>query len=327
MLRQGWSDARSNDPMRKRIYHTANVVLAVLVLSGCGAAAKRAVGLTAQEYAYVVNSGQYSPGRPLAYAASADVLFRAEQLARARCMQRAGFAYVPDHEQKTPLGRPTTFDPQATGLAPQESTLFAYRERHGFGLHELALAAADRGTASDPDPDDRYLATLSARKRAAWLRAWERAPGGGCLHVAERQVYGSVANADAAVQTPNDVRNFAMHQILGEARVMAVTRGWTACMRRSTGRPWSNENAVLRRLVSAYPVQYIATVAFLHKEIALAVADTRCAYTTGQAQVYASAFVRAANALPPSLSASLVKAFAVRSAALRRAALILSGRD
>jgi hypothetical protein len=52
----------------------------------------------------------------------------------------------------------------------------------------------------DPDPDDRYLKTLSPARQKAWRKAW--IGNNGCYGIAEIQLFGSRHAANLEQQIP-----------------------------------------------------------------------------------------------------------------------------
>jgi hypothetical protein len=91
-------------------------------------------------------------------------------------------------------------------------------------------------------------------------------------------------------------------------------------MRRARGHNWRDENALIASLSgrSAGP-----RPALRRLEIRDALADTRCSYSTGQAQTFAADFVSIAEHLPGPIEKQLSYLLSHRSAWVVRATRIL----
>lgn len=301
---------------------------ALMILGGCGSSRSPSGGanstprrvLTASQYAYVIDAGQPSSTSGRSYFSQANAVFQAEQALRARCMRSSGFRYIRDPEVSAG-GTYTTFDPQPDGRPPRKQELLAEREKNGFGLYAAAIAA--HRPAVDPDPDDRYLMTLPRPRRAAWLRAWWGGRDGGCLRIAQTELYGSPANASADVVIPATIRNSLIMRAGSDPSIVAVTARWSACMLHATGVHWANEGSLIGTLATR-PEKVKRTWAFHALETNDAVASARCGYATGQAQVYAAVYVQEASHLPSGLDQLLQRALVGRSEAVARARRVLS---
>lgn len=295
-------------PARRGLWLAGAALAAALTLAACGSSGPGAAVLTPAQYGYILNGGAHTP--------DGQLLFEADQLLRARCMSRAGFRYVFDHNTTAPQV-PSSFYPQPGGTVPSESSLLAYRRVRGFDLYGEATAP---GAHTDPDPDDRYLKTLPPATQRAWLAAWDAGPGGGCLGRTGAELYGSRANAVADVEIPAEVYDHVLTVVDADPQVVARTAAWSSCMQRAAGHRWANESALVNWIGAQ---GNLATLTSLHREIRLSVQDTRCAYSTGQAQTMAPMFVKAANHLPSQLEGALLAVLAQRAAAVRRAEALL----
>lgn len=266
--------------------------------------------LSARAYAFAVGGDANAPG--------GAVLLHAEQVLRERCMRQRGFGYIvlpPPARTALPsvTGYPSTFYPQPLLTAYPESALLALREREGFGL---ASALATQG--HDTDPNDQYLKTLSPAQQRLWRTAWMGRNG--CYGQTEVQLFGSrrAANLEQLLPTKiYDEPNTAVYTPRGSISpsnpaTRNAAAAWARCMQATTGQTWTDENALVTSLSDQHN-------AFAKSEIHLAVADTKCAYRTGQAQTFAAAFRRAATQLPPTTTAELRFLLARRNAWIKKA--------
>jgi hypothetical protein len=261
------------------------------------------------------------------------LLFRADQLLRAQCMQQRGFHYVLDPTPTAGLSglptsspSPSTFYPEPSVTAYAESKLLAFRAIHGFGIYGGAVAPH-----TDPDPDDRYLKTLPRSQQRRWLNAWTGKDG--CYGTAEAQLYDSRRAANMAGAVPTLVYNYLDNIVYDhtgaistrDRRTATAASAWSQCMQRATGHVWSDENALITWLLDAYTPRQTRTRTFRQLEIHQAISDTHCSYSTGQAQTFAAAFRQAANHLPAQIESQLRFVLTHRLEWIAQARTILSG--
>ena len=310
----------------------AATAIVLVALGGLGHSRRAPAGPATPGRGLVLSAGQYvfavggdtSPHTAPQQLHSGLVLFRAGQILRARCMRMRGFHYVLDPTPSvsalpSATGYPSTFYPQPVASAYPEQKLLAQRQRTGFGIHAGSVPSGH-----DQDPDDRYVKTLSPARQRQWLQAFDGRDG--CYGIAEVQLFGSrrAANLEGLVATQiyNHLNTVAYNPdgsiAQSNPRTAAAAHAWSRCMHAATGETWSDENALIST-VEAHSAQ---------REITLAVADTRCAYSTGQAQAFAAAFRAAANHLPRRLGADLRYLLAHRAGWIRRAnGVIASARS
>jgi hypothetical protein len=277
--------------------------------------------LTATQYTFALSAAG-------AQTQDGQTLYRAEQILRARCMTQRGFHYpiaplstAPKLGLPSVTGIPTTFYPTPLRNGYPAAKLLALRERYGFGLQTLT-------SHSDPDLVDRYLNTLPKARQKRWLRAFRGRGRGGCYALARTELYGSPPAADIASLLPSRIYNelnSAVYDSRGAIRrsdhaAISAVRRWSACMRTATGRTFTTESALLDQ-VTRRPAPPAAT------QKVEAVADARCAYSSGQAQLFATRFAAAINHLPPSLTAQLRSMLAQRPAWVARAKRIIARRQ
>ena len=278
--------------------------------------------LSASQYAFAVG-GDASIRTSETQKTSGLVLGAADQILRERCMRSRGFRYVQDPAPTTdPLpsvtGYPSTFYPNPLPSAYPEATLLAFRERQGFGLPPNSHV--------DTDPDDRYLKTLSPTRRKAWLKAWMGQNG--CYGAAEVQLFGSRRAANLEQQVPALIYNYLNTVVYtpkgaidtSHATTANAAAAWSRCMRASTGRAWPDENAVVSAVSGPAADRTHASAR------RLTVADTKCAYSTGQAQAFAAAFRQAATHLPTRIQTPLRYLLAHRAGWIKKAQRIVVER-
>lgn len=315
-----WSQrARSSYADRARLFgYAAVATCAGVVLPGCAGG----ISASAPGPKLVAAASQAPPpvaqtrlsGRELAFVVRADLpprqslsIFRAQERIAQQCMASKGFRYpVEQHPVSDPIP-PTTFRPTPSGRAPSESALLAYREAHGF-------TTATKHSQPTVGATETYVNSLPPARRRLWLRAWAGSPND-CSSHGVRVLFGSVAQQQADITAINDAYNFIINFIQTSPNVQAATQRWSSCLATATGRTWTNEPAAItaalatRRGNGGEPSS---------AEVMIAVADTRCAYSTGQASTYAQAVRDGAGAAPLGLMRSVAQAYRNYLAALSR---------
>jgi hypothetical protein len=231
-------------------------------------------------------------------------IFRAEQDIAARCMAARGYRFIAERQPVFETLPPTTFRPNPGG-PPSEAALLAYRKRHGFG-------AAGANAPQTLSPTDKYLESLPTAARTRWLRSW--VSPNGCSAYPLRELFGGVVRQQADIMAINTAYNFIIDFIQRSPKVRASTERWSRCLARATGRSWTSEPAVV-----------VATARMVGNgrppspaQAAIAVADTRCAYSTGQATTYAQAVQDGARAVPARIAQSVSQAYGNYLGALAR---------
>jgi len=275
--------------------------------------------LSADQYVFAVG-GDASPRTSREQLASGLVLFRAEQILRARCMQQRGFRYVAVAPPAvsalaSATGYPTTFYPEPIASAYPEQLLLSFRQSHGFGIHPSFA-----GSSPQSDPNETYLKHLKPARQRLWRQAFNGRNG--CDGTAEVQLFGSRRAANLEGLVPSQVYdhlNAVVYTRSGaiagsSSRTASAAAAWSRCMHAATGQSWADEDA----LVSSLPNH------LTRHEISLALTDTRCAYSSRQAQTFAAAFRQAANHLPSQLQADLGYLLAHRGEWVRHARRIVA---
>jgi len=189
-----------------------------------------------------------------ANAPGGPVLLQAIQVLREQCMQKRGFHYVvtrvsPVSALPSATGYPSTFDPQPLAGPYPETALLALRQREGFGI---ALSAGAQG--HDPDPNDRYVSTLSIAQQRRWRAAWMGQNG--CYGQAETRLFGSRQagnREDLLPTTIYDELSTAVYAPDGSispshTATRTAATAWSRCMKTTTGRAWTDESSIVSRL-------------------------------------------------------------------------------
>jgi hypothetical protein len=196
----------------------------------------------------------------------------------AACMHEQGFEYVPDPESLW-----------SSELVEAEQHDDAWVTDHGYGL--VDAAGSTSGATDTPGPNQEIVAGLSSAEREAYDQALQGPDGDGttgCLGLAS-------TTAPAWFEDPVYQEVLAAASALGEQAeqdpaVVAAVAAWRECMA-TAGQPGYDdpEDALtaMSTRVSAAEINGPGTVpaakrAGLHAdEVALAVADTTCARSTG----------------------------------------------
>lgn len=273
--------------------------------------------LSPEQYAFAVG-GDASTRTSPTQATSGLLLVRAERVLAQRCMDQRGFHYVLEPAPTTtPLpstgGYPSTFYAQPLAAAYPEAALLALRRAHGF-----AVAGAHGGV--DPDPNERYLKTLSPAQQQRWRTAW--IGSGGCYGTARAELYGTRRAANLEALLPSQIYNYLNGLVYtrdgaikaSNAATARAAAAWSRCLRSKTGQTWSDENDLISGL-------HDPSAASARR---LAVLDAQCAYSTGQAQAFAAAFRQGATRLPLSLQRPLRYLLAHRAGWVAKARGILA---
>lgn len=237
-------------------------------------------------YSFAVGGDAKAPGGSL--------LTKAGQIATQRCMAARGFEYIRlsgADSVETPL--PSTFYPD--GLSRQ--ALLANRSRFGFGF-----ATSLQGV--DTNPNDAVVKSLSPRQQQLWRKA-ALGPDG-CYAQAGKQIFGSRRAATLEQQIPGIIYNRLTTSVYGSATsgrslsapLRARLAAWTACMQARTGQLWTSETALIQILGAENHVGQQQSAADNQRSRRLAIDDTLCAYSTGQAQAFQMAFEKALRQIP-----------------------------
>lgn len=309
----------------------ATVVAAVcaLALAGCGHTGESAT-LGRAEFEFLAGGG-VAPQ-------SQQYLFTATQELTRRCMSAHGYRYYPAKMAAPPramaLDNELTFD----GRAPAEAPQLAERRAKGYGVYESFTERAPEG--HEAPENDVYVRSLSPSQQERYMRTLEgdpsqRATGhppggpaysyvtGGCTGQVDREIYRSAQTANSIVTTPQAIRLQLVNAAEADPAVVKATGAWSRCIAQKTGREFTNPPAILNWLSRQYSRE--GPSATLHDtEIELAVADTRCAYSSRLAQTYSATFRRRADHLPSSLQGALLAMLEQNRKAAQRAQAILA---
>ncbi|MFB7650424.1 MULTISPECIES: hypothetical protein [unclassified Streptomyces] len=195
-------------------------------------------------------------------------------------MEKKGFEYVPVKER--PITEARDF--------PYVIDDVAWARKHGYGTDVERDLAELRRT----DPNQRYFRDLPADQREAALKAangpqpWSmtaKAPDGmlferspeGCRSEAERELYGDLEKWFQAKVTVDTLAEIKRTRVIADPRFTEAVKSWASCMR-AVGHRYSS------------PIELRATFSPANKslprskEISLAVAEAKCAISSGLAR-------------------------------------------
>ncbi|WP_433543724.1 hypothetical protein ACQPZG_00440 (plasmid) [Streptomyces sp. CA-294286] len=211
-----------------------------------------------------------------------DLLHRAKQLLLRDCMRAHGFVYLPVPREPVPEARDFPY-----GIDDA-----AWAARHGLGSD----IDRQRERIRRQDPNQVYFRALSPQRKAVALRvANGPEPAGltartadgavltrsnqGCLAESDRALYGNLGRWFQAVSTADSLAELRRQRVLGDPAYTEAARDWSACMRKA-GHAYADP-VRLRAAVGRQPSLPKA------REVALALAEARCATTSGLAAVAA----------------------------------------
>ncbi|UXY31880.1 hypothetical protein [Streptomyces sp. HUAS TT20] len=252
----------------------ACAVAGVLALTAaCGttdeAHEKRGRTLTAAELDLLTRSGTF--------VRTSTGLANKESELIAACMVKKGFRYRAD---KT--ARPTGSDEQQT-LNMRD------RRSRGYGLGDQYASGSDgRGSS----PNDAYVASLSEKESAAYMKAMR---GGGsdfremrfgrdqkvtfsargCEAESRRHLYGSLDDWVSVAYYPQNLNGSLTTSVEESPKYRKAMTDWKTCMR-AEGYRYGSPDDAYERLRAAYHKQG-ATQALRRREVSVAVADGKCA--------------------------------------------------
>lgn len=236
------------------------------------------LGLVIVVLAVLPGSGRVS--QPPVSARDISLLSGAGQILIRQCMKREGFEYWPIPESQVTPAAPS----------PYALTSISRARTHGF-------AGGPVMTAAGADPNERYFSHLPAGRQNTYSNALVGVgPGGpavtvasplggvlghssqGCQAKAEAQLYGSFPAWFRASSVAEALPAVTQAMVLEDARYRQSVSGWSECMA-AKGYAYANPGqaaAAFRRPASARPGRL---------EIRAAVAEVRCADSTGLATV------------------------------------------
>jgi hypothetical protein len=240
-------------------------------------------------------------------------------------MRAKGLTYY--DSQGSSGGRPTI-----SGFEHPYSSL-AKREINGYGLYSYYVALDKQGS-SQQDMESNYIATLGPGYYQKYMNALQGSPGrqsrtfniigfgrediatGGCQGMATNEIYGSPV-ASWYILSLTMLPTDALRTLEQAPSFQASQKSWSACMAKD-GYSVSSPSMAIAALERQYAVQ--GPSAALHqKEIATAVADYRCATSTGYRSVYNAALRTSVTRLSPQDKIVVAEASRGFDAALIRA--------
>jgi hypothetical protein len=281
------------------------LLLAGCAVCGCGGPASPGSPATS---APVVNSpGSFAILMTSGTAAVMEsTLANSVQTLIQRCMRARHFAYFPVPQSATSLDGGSVQVPEL----PAYGSL-AQRRVHGYGLYSAAVRASrtrqkrdmSRGPAAAAARNDAYVASLPAAAQASYSTA-EFGPvsdvltvalpggaqaqvrGGGCRAAAVRRIYGSVAGYIQAVEGAPLLTDQLITRVEADPAFAAAVRAWSRCMA-ARGFRYQSPNAAYNSLSGEYRARG-PSAGLRHREIAVAVADFRCAQAVSLLRITAA---------------------------------------
>jgi hypothetical protein len=302
------------------------------VLAGCGSKANTNTDsdrLSSAEFAFLVGYGSTAQDEP--------VRSQAEQILDQRCMRARGFQYL--------IGTPPSssggdFPEQSyiPGVGAARTEALAVAQRRQTGYH-LFTGYAPRSSGSIP-PNDLYVRSLSPAEQARYSRALfgpptqmktlhtptggtYTYPTGGCVAQGQRRLYGSPDAAQNVLVMPGYLLSKLGDETVVDPAVVAKNDDWSRCVSKATGQSFKTPKDIIERLQREYTAQG-PSQEVRSREIAYAVADTRCQFRTGLAATYAKVFRRRADHLAKPTRRLLLRSLEVEHTATRRAQRIIS---
>lgn len=227
------------------------MLLAVLLLAGCGAEDNTDFDLLTQ-------TGSYDRVN--------QVLSSAEHRLVAECMTGRGLRYLPQ-----------------TQAPPTPDASLAGRRAHGYGLDEPSTALPDNDAYVQTLPDaeqfdyQRALEGTDEERRAIRLSNGGTVSfaGGGCQAEAQRELYGDVIEWARITYVPQALHLKMADQVKADSGYRKAIDDWAKCMA-GRGFAATSPEAVQDELKNLYATQG-PSAQLREKEIATAVADGECA--------------------------------------------------
>ncbi|WP_306215882.1 hypothetical protein [Actinoplanes sp. RD1] len=246
------------------------------------------------------------------------VLHDAEQVLVQRCMQRAGFDYWPEPAQQA---QERSF--------PYVLDDVDWARRHGYSSFRQPVGG-------ESSANQRYHASLPTGRRAAAIVALNgreptglraRLPNGllvehsdeGCVSEARSGLYGDLATWYRVTKVAESLPGVRAGLVTADARFTAAVRRWAACMHRG-GHPYDSPAALHAAFADAE--QRLPRP----DETELAVAEARCAGTSGLSAVSRELDSRYQDVLSEQTRSDLEARRRLQSRALPRAREIVRSR-
>ena len=273
--------AGRNGPGR-RMRLLVGIVAAGLMATGCGAPAAppHPVKLTSAEV--TVLTGAVDPVN------TAEVS-NAFQLLVERCMESKGFLFYPAFVTAAAVTHPR----QVPGV-PGAAISLAQREAHGYGFYSQAVQnAAHPDSQPGVGKEEKYADSLTGAFGIRYRLALDGSdsqrievllPGGGilyvpdagCFAVANRRLYGSVANSAEVTTGWSLLYDNLYNTVTSAPKFAALAASWSSCMAGrglAYGSPAKLWNSLAKQIYKS------PTPAGRDLEIRVAVADYRCSAT------------------------------------------------
>ncbi|MCX5205862.1 hypothetical protein OG897_31080 [Streptomyces sp. NBC_00237] len=257
-----------------RTWPVASVLLSVTV-AGLGLAACQSA-----EPAKVPPAAVPAPAAtPRAAAAQElDLLHRAKQILLRDCMRARGFVYLPVPREPVPEARDFPYgidDP-------------AWAARHGLGSD----IDRQRDRIRRQDPNQIYFRALSPERKSDALRAANgpeptgltaRTADGailtrssqGCQAEADRTLYGDLGRWFQAASMAESLAELRRQRVLADPGYAQAARVWSACMRKA-GHSYADPARLRAAVETLQPLPKA-------REVAMALAEARCARSSGLA--------------------------------------------
>jgi hypothetical protein len=261
-----------------------------------------------------------SPGAPVAISPSSFAILMTSRTAAVmesapanavqtmiqRCMRARHFAYFPVPESAASLDDGAVQVPEL----PAYGSL-AQRRMHGYGLYSAGLRASrmrqkgetSRGSDAAAARNDAYVASLSATAQASYGTtefgpasdvltvalpggAQAQVRAGGCRAAAVRRIYGSVVSYIQAVEGAPLLTDQLIAKVEADPAFAAAVHAWSRCMA-ARGLRYQSPNAAYNSLSDEYGA-HGPSAGLRHREIAVAVADFRCAQAVSLLRITAA---------------------------------------
>jgi hypothetical protein len=320
----------------------AAVVSVGLLLAGCATAGKGSAVSRNQTVSMIVAG---------AGATSQAEIASASTLLASKCMRAKGFSYAtpPPAEPQSPRSTlsPLLHSGELAYVPPETAALNAAREG-GFGLAAARERATAARTATGQAP---AFAAGSSSSTAPYHpspheKAYEVALNGpkgqngsftvagiaqhtytteGCLANAYKTLYGSPLLAVEASYLPEDLNLVVTHDLYSNPSYVDAARQWSDCMARNTSHRPSDPYKIGSELLAGEeggtgPV----TAAERAYEVKVALADTRCQYSSGFLKTSVALRRRFATQLSGPYEGLLLTLVEARARASRKAEAVLA---
>lgn len=311
----------------------AVLLLVTLLSAACASTASKASAasksstspLSSAEFALLVGYGATARDQP--------IRDHAEQTLDRRCMRKHGFKYILDPSTWRANPEDRNYVP-GIGTTRTERSAVALRRLTGYHLYSAKAAQVPA--------NDQYVRSLSPADQARYMLAefgpqskyqTIHQPGGGtlsfptagCVARAQIRLYGSAKAAQELLVFPGDFLAQLGKQTTSDGTVVTKGKPWSRCTSAAIGIHIASVTDIVDRLKREYAANGMNATTH-RREIAWAVADTRCQFRTGLAAAYAQAFHQQADQLRAPTRRLLQRLLGVEQLATRRARHVVAGR-